>query len=137
MQTKPLIKISVRNLVEHVMKEGDIYLGYFQRSRSVEGIRGHQKVQKKRGPKYQKEVSVAYEIEKKNCTLLLRGRIDGVFKEQNTTIIEEIKTTTRSLNSFLVPNSVHLAQAQCYAYVYAKQENLDELIIQITSRKNS
>lgn len=132
MNIKPLIKISVRDLVEHVLKAGDIYVGYFQRSRSVEGIRGHQKVQKKRGTNYQKEVSVAYQIEKKNCFLILRGRIDGVLQQQGITIIEEIKTTTRTLNSFLVPDSIHLAQAKCYAYVYAKQENLKEISIQIT-----
>ena len=48
-------------------------------------------------------------------------------------IIEEIKTTTLSLE--LVDeehNRLHWAQAQCYAYMLAQQQNLSEVGIHLT-----
>ena len=38
----------------------------------------------------------------------------------------------RDLEQIEEPVSVHLAQAKCYAYIYATQKNLDEIGVQMT-----
>ncbi len=63
----------------------------------------------------------------------MRGRIDGLYASKVPVIIEEIKTTTLSLE--LVNenhNPLHWAQAQCYAYMYARQQHLSEISIHLT-----
>ncbi|MCK4896732.1 MAG: PD-(D/E)XK nuclease family protein, partial [Candidatus Heimdallarchaeota archaeon] len=95
--------------------------------------KGHQYVQKKRGPEYRKEVSVNELIERDKCILRLGGRIDGIFEENGQTIIEEIKTTQKTLSSIKEnANESYWAQAICYGYIYAKQNHLEAIKIQLT-----
>ncbi|MHA1691231.1 MAG: ATP-dependent DNA helicase [Candidatus Heimdallarchaeaceae archaeon] len=133
MVSKPTVKVSVRNMISYVLRKGDISVGHFQRSRLAEGTKGHQYVQKNRGPKYRKEVSVSELIERDKCILRLGGRIDGVFEENGHTVIEEIKTTQRTLSSLKEnSNESYWAQAICYGYIYAKQNNLKTTKIHLT-----
>ena len=133
MSSKKIIQISVRNLVEYVFRGGDISLGYFGRSRLVEGTRAHQKIQKKRGKGYQKEVSISDKIVSKNIILKLRGRIDGVFVKEGKTIIEEIKSTGSNLQKLTSESyQSYWAQAKIYAYFYAKQNKLNSVVVQLT-----
>jgi len=57
--------------------------------------------------------------------LVIQGRIDGVFQEENRTVLEEIKTTTEMLDT-IDPDEqgVHLGQLKIYGYVYAQQNDL-------------
>jgi len=125
--------ISVRSLVEFVMQGGDLTSGGFQRrDRAQLGTRGHKRVQRSRPECYESEVEIAYLMEG-DLPLEIRGRIDGLYTHTMPVTIEEIKTTTLSLN--LVGeeyNPLHWAQAQCYAYMYARQNNLSEIIIHLT-----
>lgn len=53
--------------------------------------------------------------------------------EDEKTIIDEIKTTTKDL--LLIDentNPLHWAQAKCYGYIYSMQNELDNIDIQIT-----
>ncbi|MCK5408975.1 MAG: PD-(D/E)XK nuclease family protein, partial [Candidatus Heimdallarchaeota archaeon] len=133
MSFKPTVKVSVRNLISYVLRKGDISVGYFQRSRLAEGTKGHQYVQNNRGPKYRKEVSVKELIERDKCILHLGGRIDGIFVENGHTFLEEIKTTQKNLSSIKEnANESYWAQAICYGYIYAKQNHLEAINIQLT-----
>jgi DNA excision repair protein ERCC-2 len=63
----------------------------------------------------------------------VRGRIDGLYASKVPVIIEEIKTTTLSLELISEEhNQLHWAQAQCYAYMYARQQQLSEISIHLT-----
>lgn len=64
----------------------------------------------------------------------MRGRADGVIIKGDTSevIIDEIKGILRDLSLIEQPVNVHLAQAKCYAYIYAKQHSLREIGIQMT-----
>ncbi|HRJ58563.1 MAG TPA: ATP-dependent DNA helicase [Anaerolineales bacterium] len=130
----PLHSISVRSLVEFVMQSGDLSTGGFQRrDRAQLGTQGHKRVQKSRPEGYETEVEVACQIEGTDLLLEVRGRIDGLYSGTEPVVIEEIKTTTLSLN--LVDeehNPLHWGQAQCYAYMYARQYRLDEISIHLT-----
>jgi len=126
--------VSVRGLVEFVLQAGDLTSGGFQRrDRAQLGTYAHQRVQRARPEGYQTEVDVTYIVENANLDLEIRGRIDGLYASTEPVILEEIKTTT--LNLHLVSenhNQLHWAQAQCYAFIYAQQQQLPEIGIHLT-----
>ncbi len=126
--------VSVRNLVEFVLQAGDLTLGGFQRrDRAQLGTQGHKQVQRSRPAGYQSEVEIAYRVEDVDLPLDVRGRIDGLYAEAEPVIIEEIKTTTLDLALVTeAHNRLHWAQAQCYAFMYARQENLSGVSIHLT-----
>jgi DNA excision repair protein ERCC-2 len=134
MNTQHYLKTSVRNLVEFVMKEGDLSPGGFQkRDRGQAGTRGHRRIQKSRPEGYEAEVDICHLVEKEGLQLEILGRIDGIFTTEQPVVIEEIKTTTQALG--LIDehhHPLHWAQAQCYAYMYALQHDLTEIRIQLT-----
>jgi DNA excision repair protein ERCC-2 len=133
-EARPPHVVSVRSLVEFVLQAGDLTPGGFQRrDRAQLGTQGHKRVQRSRPDGYESEVEISYQVEGTDHPLMVQGRIDGVYIDQDPVIIEEIKTTTLSLD--LVSehhNPLHWAQAQCYAYMYARQSDLSEVSIQLT-----
>jgi DNA excision repair protein ERCC-2 len=132
------IQIGVRALVEHVLRHGDLEPVAFRSNRSLESIRAHQKVQKERPAHYEAEVSVSYCHDADEHRLHIGGRIDGVYRVADQVIIDEIKTTTIDKEVFLserfdgFANRRHWAQAQVYAYLYARQHNLAAVTVQLT-----
>jgi DNA excision repair protein ERCC-2 len=142
MQTEPIPQIeiskphivSVHRLVEFVLQSGDLTAGGFQkRDRAQAGTQGHRQVQRSRPEGYQAEVEVAYRVEGSNPSLEVRGRIDGLYAGEEPVIIEEIKTTTLSLDLVSEDhNPLHWAQAQCYAFMYAQKQNLSGVSVHLT-----
>jgi DNA excision repair protein ERCC-2 len=146
------IRISVRNLVEFVLRSGDLDMRFTGTSRALEGTRIHQKLQKsnKEGKLYPNadylaEVALAYNFQYRDFSFLLEGRADGIivpkdFEEPPSLIIEpqrviidEIKSTTRPLEVIDEDyNELHWAQGKCYAYIYAEQNGLEEIEVQLT-----
>jgi DNA excision repair protein ERCC-2 len=120
--------------VEFVLQAGDLTSGGFQRrDRAQLGTRGHQRVQRSRPEGYEIEVEVAYRVEGTALPIELRGRIDGLYVNEVPVVIEEIKTTTLSLDLVSEDhNHLHWAQAQCYAYMYAQGRQLSEISIHLT-----
>jgi DNA excision repair protein ERCC-2 len=129
------LKISVRELVERVLKKGDLIGGFSSPKRALEGTFGHQAVQRQRGEAYRREVRVS-RILPDDClgiSLEVRGRIDGVFKKDDLFTIEEIKTTYKLLEK-LDPSedSLHFAQVKIYAFMFADTYKLPKLNINLT-----
>jgi DNA excision repair protein ERCC-2 len=126
--------VSVRNLVEFVLQSGDLTSAGFQRrDRAQLGTQGHKRVQRSRPEDYQAEVEIAYRVEETDFPLEVQGRIDGLYASKVPVIIEEIKTTTLSLDLISEEhNPLHWAQAQCYAFMYARQHQLGEVSIHLT-----
>lgn len=133
MESQNIIKISVRNLVEYVFMSGDIVTGFTSSTRLQDAIKAHQLVQKSGGEKYLSEVAVSKAFDMGDIILDISGRIDGVIEELDGITIDEIKTTSRSLSEIHEDYSpVHWAQAKCYGYIYALQNNLQSITIQLT-----
>src|SRR5512133_4302653 len=126
--------VSVRSLVEFVLQAGDLSAGGFQkRDRAQLGTQGHQRVQRSRPAGYDTEVEIAYRVEGADPPMEVRGRIDGIYAGQAPVIIEEIKTTSLSLDLVCeAHNPLHWAQAQCYAFMYAQQHQLSGVCIHLT-----
>lgn len=129
------IKISVRNLVEFILRSGDIDNRYgraAQKEAMQEGSRIHRKIQRRMGADYQPEVPLKIELNREKYVLVLEGRADGVIVHDGQTTIDEIKGIYQDVNLMDAPVLVHLAQAKCYAYIVAFQQGLAEISVQMT-----
>lgn len=79
---KKVLRISVRNLVEFLLRSGDLQNtrdGFADRDAMQEGSRIHRSQQKRRSPGYEAEVSLSYEQEYETFTLIVEGRADGIY----------------------------------------------------------
>lgn len=133
---KRVIRISVRNLVEFVMRSGDLdnrRLSGAEKDAMQAGSRIHRKIQKQMGAGYKAEVSLSTRIDEGEFELLVEGRADGIMTDvSGHVVIDEIKGVYLDIDRLEEPIQVHLAQAMCYGYMYAKQEQLAEIGIQVT-----
>jgi len=137
--TFPVLKISVRNLVEFILRTGDIdnrYTGA-PKDAMLEGGKIHRKIQREAGKGYHAEVMLKHEIQFDEYVLIVEGRADGIIDISDDDplelyTIDEIKGVYQSLEFIEEPVSVHLAQAKCYAYIYALQNGLDSIRVQMT-----
>lgn len=129
-----IIHISVRNLVEFILRSGDIdnRTAGADKDAMLMGGKIHRKIQRRMGAEYHAEVPLKYEVQCRGFTLSVEGRADGVIERPEGTVIDEIKGVFRELELMKEPVPVHLAQAKCYAYIYADTHALKEIGIQMT-----
>ena len=122
-------RISVRDLVEFLLRSGDLDRRQSSGRRDAQamqaGSRIHRKLQKQMGSDYQAEVTLKYQILLEDIPVSVEGRADGIWtdkrSEEPLIVIDEIKGTYRDLSRMEVPVEVHLAQAKCYSYIYGQQ----------------
>lgn len=127
------IRMGVRQLIEFVMRSGDIDGRYRSARRMQEGIKAHQQIQASYGKGYRKEVPFEDTTLLEGIAFHLEGRADGVFESEEEVLIDEIKSTTRTLDSLDAEgNPLHWAQAKCYAYFYCKEKERDQIKVQLT-----
>lgn len=137
MEQKKQVRISVRALVEFVLRSGDIdnrRSGAAQKDAMAAGTRIHKKIQKRMGGNYRAEVPLKYTVldEEEDIELLVEGRADGIFEEDGIVTIDEIKGVYMDLERLTEPVAVHMAQAMCYGYFYCCDRDLDGVRIQLT-----
>ena len=197
MEGLPVIKISVRNLVEFILRTGDIdnRTGASARADAMqEGSKMHRNIQRRMGASYQAEVPLKTEIETEQYVLVIEGRADGIIREaadareaevrkgakagepgsgnsaeagesepdnsakagesgsgnsaqgtgaaldgckgcgsvRERVVIDEIKCVYRNLAQLEGPVFLHQAQAMCYAYMYAREQGLGRVGVQMT-----
>ena len=129
------IRISVRNLVEFIFRSGDIdnRIGKgAQKEAMQEGSRMHRKIQGRMGMEYRAEVPLKLEVPQEQYVLALEGRADGIITNVDGVTVDEIKCMYTDVTRFEEPIFVHKAQAMCYAYIYALQNGLDQISVQLT-----
>ena len=128
------IKVSVRNFVEFLLRSGNIdnRRGGSDKDAMQAGAKIHRNIQKQMGSSYQAEVAMKYEVEKNGFLFCLEGRADGIQVKDGEVLIDEIKGVYRNLDTIVEPVPVHQAQAMCYGYMYSRQHNIEELVIQMT-----
>ncbi|MBR5115846.1 MAG: ATP-dependent DNA helicase, partial [Lachnospiraceae bacterium] len=155
-------QISVRELVEFILREGDID----NRGRgSVEqamllGARIHRRIQKRQGPDYRAEVPLSLTLDMGEYRLTVSGRADGIIQNgvqetgdgqmtlteyldaerdaadreawEKTPVVDEIKGTYADIDRFEEAKPLHLAQAKCYAWMVLKEQDLKRIRVRIT-----
>ncbi len=132
---KAEFKISVRELVEFLLRHGDLddaVSAQGQAAAMQEGTRVHKALQKKGGPYYQSEQPLSHRVEMDGYNVLLEGRADGIMEQDGNVTIDEIKTTSGKVEEMEAPEEVHLAQAKCYAYIYALDNGLEKIRVRMT-----
>lgn len=135
MKEETIIRISVRSLVEFILREGDIdnrVSGSMEKDAMLLGGKIHRKIQSRMGTNYTAEVPLKIQMPCNGFVLQIEGRADGVLKDDGKVLIDEIKGILRSLEHLEAPVPVHLAQAKCYAYIYAVQNSLKCIDVQMT-----
>lgn len=145
MEVRVEIRISVRNLVEFILRSGNIDNRRTKLSDNAmqEGSRIHRMIQRRMGADYHAEVFLRHLVETENYTIAIEGRADGIiipkgqmsqsFDDSSDEVtVDEIKGTYRELHKIKEAVPVHLAQAKCYAYIYGIQNNLSRIRIRIT-----
>ena len=128
------LTLSVHQLVDFLLRTGDIDNRVFNRSSMTEGSRLHSVYQAKQSSNYLAEFPLKMSFNVDEVNIVLEGRADGIIKRSETEyIIDEIKTTVEDLQIFHDDNlEWHLGQAKCYAYMFAKQTNLEYIGIKLT-----
>lgn len=131
---KPIVRISVRNLVEFILRNGDLVSGSgtSDKEAMLKGSRLHRKIQKQMGSHYQPEVSLKKDTEYADLILRVEGRADGIFLQDEQFCIDEIKGVYKKLELMEEPVLVHRAQALCYAWIYLDAHDLEKIDIQMT-----
>ena len=150
------IQISVRNLVEFILRSGNIDNRRVASPDNAmqEGGRIHRMIQRRMGADYHAEVFLRYIFSTPDYEIHIEGRADGIiiqpgadlaqvpeltdikippaFQDMVTVTIDEIKGTYREINKIKEAVPVHLAQAKCYAYIYGKQNQLKSIRVRLT-----
>ena len=132
------IRVSVRNLVEFILRSGDIDNRKASAPDAMqEGGRIHRMIQRRMGADYHAEVSLRFVYPTTQYDVIIEGRADGIIIPSGNTdaamvTVDEIKGTYHDIAKMKQPVPVHLAQAKCYAYIYAAQNNLDAIGVRMT-----
>lgn len=140
------LRISVRRLVEFLLRSGDIDSEHDWHT-GIEAMQAgseiHRTLQAAGGDAYQAEVSLAGSFyypdgqfnpyaarldispdavsDQKGFFLRVEGRADGVIDDaKHPLLIDEIKGLTRDISDLDEPAAVHEAQALCYAYLHLR-----------------
>lgn len=134
-QEKRQIGISVRGLVEFIMRGGDIdnrRTAGAEKDAMQAGSRIHRKIQRRMGAEYRAEVPMKHTVEEERYRIVIEGRADGVIETPAEAVIDEIKGMYLNPNLLEEPIPVHLAQALCYGYMYCSDHGAKRVGIQIT-----
>ncbi|MBF2664627.1 ATP-dependent DNA helicase [Listeria seeligeri] len=124
------VQISVRRLVEFVLRGGSIDSRMTSSDRALEGTKIHQLLQKSAGEEYQAEVSLKLDRTVEGVVFSLDGRADGIINEQT---IDEIKTTETVMEEITEDfRPLHWAQLICYGFMLAEKSDLPEVTLQLT-----
>lgn len=132
---KERIKISVRNLVEFILRSGNLdnrRTSAADREAMQKGSTIHRKLQKQMKASYKAEVPLKWEEEYSDFIIEIEGRADGIIDDEEACVIDEIKGVYRDLYFLEEPVPVHKAQAMCYAYFYASQKKISKIEVQMT-----
>ena len=130
------VTLPVRRLVEFLLLSGSIDSRMTGFDRANEGARLHRKLQRtavREHPDYTAEVFLRQEYVAAGVQYTLEGRADGIYTAADGIVtVDEIKTTTLAPEAITGEQSpVHWAQGQVYAAIYARQQGLSCVRVQL------
>ena len=130
----PTIRLSVRELVEFLLRTGSIDSRFTGFDRANEGARIHRRLQKAAGEGYAAEVFLTAERTMEGIGFTIEGRADGIFTDEDgTVVIDEIKTTAAPSDAITENmNPCHWAQGMVYGAICAEQRELETLDVRLT-----
>lgn len=127
------IQISVGELINFVLRAGDIDTRFRSQSKALDGIRAHQAVQKEYLDTDFAEHAFHDETLVEDVLFQAQGRADGVLFRDGHVVIDEIKSTSRDIAELQgAISELHWAQGMCYAYFYSKTHGKRDMDVQLT-----
>lgn len=127
------LELSIHQLVDFLLRKGDIDNRVFNRSSMQEGTLIHALYQSKQDENYLSEYPLKDTFIVDEIAVTLQGRADGIIVKGNHYTIDEIKTTIVDLKEFRDQNlDWHLGQAKCYAFMFAKEKKLKSISVKLT-----
>ena len=127
------VKISVRELVEFIFRQGSIDNRVVSAINGVDGIRAHQRIQKQYGENGQAEVPLKLQFEFCDAIVKIEGRADGILQEESGFVIDEIKLMAGDISHMEESHNIlHWAQVMTYGYIFAKEKELEVIQLQLT-----
>lgn len=137
-----MMKISVRNLVEFILRSGDIDNRIAGGKRDInamlQGGKLHRKIQGRMKGNYEAEVPLKIDVPYERFTVIVEGRADGIQTDYDKNgepvkvTIDEIKCMYRDVQKMEQADKLHEAQAMCYGYMYLVRHPMEQIDIQIT-----
>ena len=117
MEEKPVIRMSVRNVVELTLYDPDLQPAAGVMERMREGTRAHltrQENGRQTEEAYQAEVPLSLDIETEDLILRVQGRADALYRDRAGQVIEELKLGTAESEL----NPAHMAQVEMYGHMF-------------------
>lgn len=126
---KPEVRMSVRAVVEMTLHDSDLISEAGMLERMQEGAQAHRQRQNEGElslQEYAREVALSSVYETEDLCLIVQGRADGIYKEGELFIIEEIK-----LGDLSEPLEAHTAQCRFYGHMLCQERALDSVELQV------
>ena len=130
---KKVLELSVHELVDFLLRNGDIDNRIYNSSTMQEGTLIHALYQSRQSANYLSEYFLSETFNVDDFEITLEGRADGIIDLGNSAVIDEIKSTVVPLDEYYESQKEwHLGQAKCYALMYAHQKGYDSISIKLT-----
>ncbi len=130
-----LHRVSIRQIVDFIMRSGDITSVSLSDKRMSDGTKAHQRFQKGQDEEYESEVSINHLFMRDDMQYMVTGRIDGLVRSHEGSgipMIDEIKSTSGDLSHIDDGNEMHWAQGMMYAYMYLIQCGGESAVVRLT-----
>ncbi|KRN94916.1 ATP-dependent DNA helicase [Pediococcus stilesii] len=125
-------KIGIRQLVEFILRTGDLNAAVNSQNTALEGARIHRKLQKQRGEDYEKEYYIKRTVDMDDEQFTIEGRADGVVIGDEL-FIEEIKTSDPTFDELSEnTKTLYWSQAKVYGAILTQDLDFDRVTIQLT-----
>lgn len=125
--------LSVHDVVDFVLRTGDLDNRIFNRATMQTGTDMHQRYQQSvKIPGYHREMALQGNYRFQDLNFVIQGKADGLYERDDTVIIEEIKTTIADLNVFHQQHETwHMMQALFYGHMYAMQYHKSNIQVKL------
>ena len=110
-------KIGIRQLVEFVLRQGDLNEIKNSQNTALNGAKIHRQLQSSRGEDYDSEVYLKKIVTMNDTDYIIAGRADGIQLNDDGALIEEIKTSDQVFED-LSTNTLTLYWGQIKVYGY-------------------
>lgn len=129
-------KIGIRQLVEFVLRSGDLVESKNSQNTAQNGARIHRRLQKQRAKNkdYESEVYLKTDVTMNDTEYIISGRADGITETDEKIQIEEIKTSDQPYDE-LSDNTLELywGQVKVYGYIILSEHpELKHVTLQLT-----
>jgi len=127
-------KIGIRQLVEFVLRKGDLNEVKNSQNTALMGAKIHRQLQSSRSDAYQSEVYLKKTVTMTGTDYVIAGRADGIQTTADGVLIEEIKTSDQAFED-LSDNTYDLYWGQVKVYGYLLMQahpDYDQVTLQLT-----